>query len=584
MIPNPRQRLVLGSLELVDPLGPYSVEADGYDTGSAESVNVVIRSLLQDGSLVRTERVDNRERSFIVRIEAPDGIALAEAERALALELYRPNTLTWYPPDGIGPATVWDVQTSRMDELFDDMGELLLQRRYRVVLTCLPWGRSTAEVVTAGLASGASPSSSVVNSGEVITDWQPPATVATYGGTNWIARTGGTQVSYFPEADYKHYSYANDHVYQPAAPINFSTEQYLSVDVVGYVGATAAVVIADGVAMPQLGAVAVPGTDAIRYFFLVTDASVSQLIVRVRGGIGRPASEPGVASVTTYVKNLVKTNQAPSVSTARQSLRSIAARGAVRAPATLAISSAAALGDVIVYTHPDLGDGYQPACRRYMGGATQTDDTAIVSGKYSDLGSTYADVPASTLAPGGYLVMVRVRTVSGTASGNITARAELRVGSSTHEASQAVETSTRVTDLTSAYRLVAVGGLMLPPARVPSNSSAVVRISFPSTMGARLDELWLFRMTDGGALSVLNGVGRKNVWLDAPTPAAPLPGMYVGDAADRADAVHAGAIASAWGSHQFRPPQTQVFVVTAGALNPDVSARYFPRWHSNAAE
>lgn len=144
--------LTLGSLDLMDKAGtPFAVatEAEGTEWGNPQPIEVAIRSLLQDGSIVAHEGDDNREVTLRVRITAPDSAALAQGEAALMAELYKRNDLTYTPSDGWSDPTVFDVVTSSLTHTMDDLGEVQGRRIYSVRLVCLPFGRSeTATTVT----------------------------------------------------------------------------------------------------------------------------------------------------------------------------------------------------------------------------------------------------------------------------------------------------------------------------------------------------------------------------------------------------------------------------------------------------
>lgn len=159
MIRDPQHGLLFGDLELVDTLtgwsANYTVEtlADDASWGNPQPVEVAIKSLLQDGSIVATTGHDNREAFLRVRLKSGDGIGLALAEQALNAEVGRLNTLTWTPPDGFGPPTVFEVVTSSLEHVFDDVDELRLQRTYGLRLVCHPFARSVAETAAVALSS-----------------------------------------------------------------------------------------------------------------------------------------------------------------------------------------------------------------------------------------------------------------------------------------------------------------------------------------------------------------------------------------------------------------------------------------------
>lgn len=142
--------LVLGDLNLIDKDGsPFAVEllAEGTEWGNPLPEEVAIQSLLQDGDLVEHTRDGNREQALRIVIKASDSAALAEGEAALMAELYKRNTLTYTPADGWGPPTVFDVVTSSLQQIPDDLAEVRAgERHYSVRVISLPFGRSVDEV------------------------------------------------------------------------------------------------------------------------------------------------------------------------------------------------------------------------------------------------------------------------------------------------------------------------------------------------------------------------------------------------------------------------------------------------------
>lgn len=142
--------LVLGDLELIAPYGsPFAVEtlAEGTDWGNPQPVEVVFRRLLQGGSIVVHEGDDDREITLRVQITAPDSAALAAGGNALKAELYKPNTLTFTPPDGWGAPTVYVVKASSLAHVMDDLGYVRGEQTWAVRLVCKPFGRSVDAVV-----------------------------------------------------------------------------------------------------------------------------------------------------------------------------------------------------------------------------------------------------------------------------------------------------------------------------------------------------------------------------------------------------------------------------------------------------
>ena len=105
-----------------------NVEADDFTFGNPQPVEVGIRSLLQDGSIVSTQGYDNAESFWRVTIEGDDSAELEAGRAALVAEVGRPNLLTWVHPDGLSPARVYEVHTSSLQHVFNDWDETQLLR------------------------------------------------------------------------------------------------------------------------------------------------------------------------------------------------------------------------------------------------------------------------------------------------------------------------------------------------------------------------------------------------------------------------------------------------------------------------
>lgn len=143
--------LTWGSLvcdSVVEPDVAWRCEtlAAGSSFGAPVPLVEVVQSWLADGSLATVTRWGNRRVSFRVRLSAPDGLALAQAEAAFMAEVTaeRPSPLVWTPPAFDGWPAVYDVVA--VVEFGQDFGDgwdfdekYRLHRFYTVTLECLPW-------------------------------------------------------------------------------------------------------------------------------------------------------------------------------------------------------------------------------------------------------------------------------------------------------------------------------------------------------------------------------------------------------------------------------------------------------------
>lgn len=180
--------LQLGGLNLIGrvPQGEdYRITTQGDEAswGNPVSVTRTIKGLLQDGARVALESWDNREAFLRITVEGDTAAGLAAGEAALMAELGKRNTLTWTPPQGFGPPTVFEVAWSEMDHEFVDVHELLGRRTYGVRLTLAPFARSVEETVVEAVTGSDEPVvETVLDDGSDATDWSgtvagEPATV-----------------------------------------------------------------------------------------------------------------------------------------------------------------------------------------------------------------------------------------------------------------------------------------------------------------------------------------------------------------------------------------------------------------------
>jgi hypothetical protein len=591
--------LTLGNLNLIDKNGsPFGVEllAEGTDFGSPEPVEVVLNSLLQDGDLVVHTRDGNREQALRIIIKAPDSAALAQGEAALMAELGKRNTLTYTPPDRWGPPTVFDVVTSSLQQIPDDLAEVRRsERHYSVRVVSAPFGRSQEEVTAAALAASGT-TTTLVNDGSATTNWtgainggavSPTVDSGAVKVTNGAAVTGTVVASL-----------------TLTTSITTSSTKLLVVDwkpesMKGDPGLRA---YGDGVELERMGDAASPTAGFTRSWFYVAASSIA--VLRLDSTSDIPAAWVGsnpAAVRSLYVDNINRTDIRPSLGTARQLLRSVEVAGSARTQGSLAIEhETSALGDVYAYVYPDTPDvlGYSPPLRQYRvaGGPTVTPDSSLVSGAREDLttGTATFDIPVRNLPQGTYILAVRTNTgglLSPTPQLNWTVSTRLN-GTTLGPVESG---SWPITSSTLAYFLWPVAHVMLPTVDMDTGAStAVVRVTLSITAPAAVDfdEAWLFNTQIGQLLQVSCGTGSpasggpaRRLFIEPPTLIRPLPAIRIGHAADRSDAYSptGNAIAS-WMVPEFEPPRVNVFTVTTNALDAAVTLRHFPRWHTNAGE
>lgn len=304
----------------------------------------------------------------------------------------------------------------------------------------------------------------------------------------------------------------------------------------------------------------------------------------------RPRSAESVTEVAVYDA---------SPSSDFQHAFSLDVAGSSETEGSLHVSHASSdLGDVAVYTCRNDVPTYLPNLRQYASTATAaaaTADAAIVSGARNNLdGGWTAEVPASTLPRGSYVLWARLRSnVAGDQVINWNTGSYL--GASTIRATASFGSTTVNFAATNTWYLMPLVRLQLPPMLLPAGSTAKVNIDLvaanPAASNIDIDEAWAFNVTIG-ALTVIDKVklaggtppDTRNVWIDTPSVDLPKPSVWRGLAGDRSNSYGAGGYVNAWGRHELKPPTIRGFLVTTGAADAVLSMDHYPRWPNYAGD
>ena len=595
-----RHRLILGDLVLSEgsPVTrPFTIKTlgDDADFGNPEPIDVTIPSQMLDGSDVRTTGHGNREVFLRVQVTAPDGVALAQAEAALLGELGRRNTLAWTPPAPASPTTVFQVLTSHLESAFNDMDELRTVRTYGIRLICKPSGRSVDEVVTPALASGATPVTVVVDECDSAAGWASQGAATVVDGAVSASFDSHPNTSMGAAEPYHR---ANTWITRTSAAVDMSATPYLVLDLraalvwgVPSGGPTLwePEVAADGVRLQRVSASPSPITGFTRFTYLCSDPSITT--VRIDAVIGARWVYAVGGTVALQVAQVTRTNQAPTAGTGRQSMRVVDVQGTARSEGSLSIAGTTSLGEVLVYTSPQLATGnYRPDVMRWAQLTPTADPNTASGGIVSSPALFY--IPARLLPPGGYAVMAQLQA-SSAYSPTVDVTAKTRFGT-VAPALEPPVTIRKKLDVREGRGIYALGTMMLPPVSVPDASGSLVQISVGTSGGGAviLGELWLFHMGDDAALTWVDcGTGTPSaggpasrLWIDAPTLESPNPTVLMGSQADRTDARHPGAALLSLGVHKFPAGEVGAFVVTSNVTLPaEIEFRHTPNWHTNAA-
>ncbi len=566
--------LVLGSLQLGDIGGgdaPYTISAlaDDATWGNPAPIEVAVRTLLQNSSSVVTERYDNREAFIRVRIEAPDGAALAEGEEALFAELGRRNVLTYTPSDGFGPPTVFYVITSSMDHALNDLEQLRNWSSYSIRLVCEAFARSVDEVVVEaefqpvdGDDVPLTPVDDLVDACSSTSGWS----TVSFGLS--VVASGGT-IHTDPKSAYP--------TMKRTGSIDMSGAPLLVLDLKLPAGSSVPWVQFESFSahIAPTGIGASPTTGYARYWYPSAGGTLSSFTVGVD-------NIPGTGRL--YVAEVRKQSDPPAASTLRQKFFTAAVGGSAPSEGTLEVYHATdGLGQVLLYTWPTSGQGFTPALRELKSASGSTSpDSGLVSGASNDLaaGNVVYDIPGAQVPPGTYEVGAWLQSDSATVR-PVTVTAETVIGST-------VVGSTEFTksvdfDATGTWYYVPLGRVELPVNHLPADTEAIVRVTLSSTdsSGIDVDEAYLFNL-DSGALTVVDCGDSTRLWVNSATLDWPMPSIMVGDAEDGSDSYSTGDTVTAWGVHEIKPRSINVFAVTPDALDAGVRVRHTRAWHTHA--
>lgn len=608
----------------------FEVLSEGLSWGDAAPVEVVVASLLADGSLVEREGHTNREVTFSVRINSTDPVGLARGRARLDGALGKRTTLVWRDDDY--PATVFDVETSSIvTGQFDDFGYRRNEQVVTLRLVCQPFTRSESLVVD---DAGTPPSAG----GTLLLNCESTTGWATWVGSSTAGWTKAVDSTIYVEgAGSLRTSAASSYIQQRTAlssawwradcldevtglSIDTGTGGYLSIAIRIEHSET---VVYDTPGLKylymQVGGswVQVPSFVATRtedpsftYYAWAVDAGLTVTglrfqVAQIKRDNSGNWSNGFSHNPYTWYDDL---ELLPSATTDKQIVKQLEVRGSARTTGSLLVaapSDGVALGHVLAITAPTsaLPAGYTPDGRRWVVQGTTNTELAAPNGTYySDIASTYSssagkpifDMPASLFTPGPYMAVVCGRPTTSTPF--IGVQAQLRVGSTDSGVlSKAENTFSGASNAN--YQFLPLGTLYLPPTPILTPTESVkVRMLFAAT-DFRLDNLYLipawqvggrpvadFTIVDCGRETVGTAAASSHFWIDSPSADQPQGGYWRGPSASKALARAAWPDVVKPGLHVFEPGDVTAFVVSTDAQGPRVELSYYPAWHGSAAE
>lgn len=557
-----------------------ATEGEGLNLGNPEPVEVALRSLLQDGSIVFSQGHDNREVLVAITVRGATGDALAQAESALMGQIGRAGVnLTWRSVTPFTTPGVFEVVTSSLDYDFIPDREHALSRLYVIRLVCLPWVRSVARFVSAATpvrdegGVPITPAVTSISAATSTTGWSSTVGAVTLVESgSAVSRDGGVGTNL-----------------TRTGSINLTVQRYLFIDYKA-VAASGTPIVTLRVAGEDVPAVAVaPSPEYPGYTRAYYDigATISAFTLNAQFNTQVPGGNLRVTQVST-------TNVITGAGTTRQTYRRLPVPGSVRTQGSIRVEhETQALGDVLLYTWADDGSAYLPPLAPYTGSRLAASGT--VSGASSNLDAPVVyTIPAAALPAGDYLLLARLNSATAGVF-------PLVLDVSTRIAGTVLDRvpTSRTLDVDfknggSLWQVTPLTALTLPTVRLDGGGAASIRLSLaaadPATVN--LDEAWLFNTTIGSLTQVsCGGAGvpgpggqSRRLWVQPETVASRAT-ILRGHAADGSDAFYAaagtgGAIDSV-GSHELLPGSMSVFAVTTEALDAETTISGFARWHTH---
>lgn len=580
----------IGTLTLTS--SPYLIPY-GTDYGTPDTAADVLRSLLTDGDLELTSRRGNRSLTLPVLLEG-SFTAMAAAEAALFAEVDKSfNKLYCDPGDGAAPAMNFIVNRGQMTLQRDDDYEQAGYRLYELTWRALPWPQAATKTLVSALAASGTTTTSV-NAFTVTT-----GITGTVDGVSVTPSTSGTAVTVASTT-----ALSGPHTITAtiAGAITTSSTKFLFQDWKAGAGNQEPSLSAtgDGVALTKIGSAPSPTAGYTRTWFYVAASSIATSVVfTLTTGPANQDISSGGGVATDVIRSLTldqlsRTDVRPTLGGPKQQIRSLPILGSAPTVGTIAVQHATEiLGEVTLFTCPDDGSGYVPACRTYrVSGNGPNTDSSAPSGFTDTITTTPSvfDVATGALPDGEYLVMGSL--LGNTAPTTVTWSATPRMNGV--DLAAADSRTTTVTVSNSAWALYRFGMIHLPIMDAAAGPTSVNRLSVSATNGGgsvSLSDLYLFNLTTGRLSQVSCGSGvspsaggpSNRLWLDSPAPENDgLGRMLRGFAADRSDAFSAWPSAVSPTVHEMSPGIMKVFTVaTIPATAVDVSYEYYRVGHSS---
>jgi len=549
-------------------------------------IEVAVQRWMTDGAVTTTQGHENRNPAFKLVVSADTAAELAAGEAALALRATSPGlqSLTWIPPSGVGaaPSTVFEIWTWHLGHALDLDAELRLSRMYQVNMTAKPWVRSAALTTVTANAVSATPTVTSVDTCAATTNWtgSPNAVTSTGGSVRESATVTKTGVL------------VGRTLTRTATVSSLGSTPYLTLDTAVLGG----VLIGLVVTIDNIELVKVAQLGSVSYWKFPAGTTTFTTLKVV--GLINPTI---VGAVELSIAQVSVSDTVGAVSSGMQLARTLVAGGSVPTSGSIQIASPSAtkLGNVLLYTSPDIYSGHTPPMRQYRtSGNTVGGDATCVSGAKEQFVAAGGSVGTGvTYTLGAGLLREATYVLAGRFIFSVASTLTVTVTVNTTGYPTTVYTGLGQVTMplgTAVPWWGVIGTLTLPPQALPATStlSTVIKVSGTASASATvdLDELWLLDVTHGALTLVQDFTTTPDftkMWVDAPDADTlrNRPAVYIGTAADRSDAVTPRYDQPlSIGDHDLNPRGSLVFTACDGVANAAVTGSLYHRWHTHAGD
>lgn len=571
----------------------------GTSFGNAVPIVEFLTSQLTDGDLAVVTRYGNREEfPVIIRVSAPDGQALAQAEAALMAEAQAEqiSPLIWKPPALEAWPGALEIVTVRVERDYqletgaswDYREKFTHTRTFRLTFTALPWVRDLEPTVIPALPVPVDPDEPAVpvpiDTCDSTTGWDDLTWPTGAWSALSVSTTGGYVIAAGSLAGGG--GQASLSLVRTGA-VSMGTDPYLYADVYPTVnpdGSPAEIdILFDGTddVIEPTASLATTVAGVTRYFF---EAPASFTSVRVRRVVDRPATGGTARSLRVYEigrTDRIEINGSNGFQIARTAVvgGSVPTQAAIRfsAGSSPLIGSAA-----LIYT------GASPVvplrATRIISAPFTTDETKI-SGAYNDLSSPMTfRISVEQLRNSSYSFLAYLE-FTGTAV--VTWQARIVAADGTDiPGSDVVKTGETLLRNNTAdpWRIHALAKIQLPVVTLEGSTTHAVELTLSMATGGddvNIDEGWLADTRNGAVTLIhepsafqLSEIEIRSPQLDSPRPA--VIGTWVDHGAQDISRL------TRLGTHLFRPGLLHVFTATDLAKYAACELEYYRRhgWHA----